>query len=104
MSETHVFFNVIQFPEGKEDEAFAAWVAIGEYMEKQEGFIGSTLYRNRRDPRMLINQGRYTTQEAFLASVQNPEFQRLSQKLTDLGVERTAGLYDSVQSFGGGAS
>jgi quinol monooxygenase YgiN len=52
---------------------------------------------------MLINQGRYTTQEAFLASVQNPEFQRLSQKLTDLGVERTAGLYDSVQSFGGGA-
>jgi len=51
---------------------------------------------------MLINQGRYTTQEAFLASVQNPEFQRLSQKLTDLGVERTAGLYDSVQPFGEG--
>jgi quinol monooxygenase YgiN len=100
MTTIHTFFNVITFPEDKVDEAFAAWQAIGEYMEKQEGFLGSMLYRNRRNPLMLINHGRYTTEEAFLASVQNQEFQALSQKLTDLGVERAAGLYDEVQSFG----
>lgn len=100
MSEHHTFFNVITFPEGNDEEAFAAWVAIGEYMETQKGFIGSTLFRNRRDPKMLINQGWYTTQEDFMASVQSEQFQALSQKLTDLGVERIAGLYDEVRSFG----
>ncbi len=53
---------------------------------------------------MLINHGRYADVEAFMAAVQSPEFQALSQKLTDLGVERTAGLYDTVRSFGGGGS
>jgi quinol monooxygenase YgiN len=100
MTGHHTFFNVITFPEGKEDEAFAAWEAIGEFMETQQGFLGSTLYRNRRNPRMLINFGRYSTEEAFLASVQNERFQALSQQLTDLGVDRIAGLYDEVRSFG----
>jgi len=103
MSDHHTFFNVITFPETRQDEAFAAWQAIGHYMETQEGFIGSTLYRNRRDPRMLINHGKYTSAELFMASVQAEEFAALSAKLTELGVERIAGLYDVVESFGDGA-
>ena len=53
---------------------------------------------------MLINKGRYESPEAFLECVQNPEFVRLSQVLTDLGVERTAGLYDAVEEFAAGGN
>ena len=44
----------------------------------------------------------YVSTETFLASVKSKEFEALSQKLTDLGVERIAGLYDAVHSFGEG--
>ena len=71
-------------------------------METQDGFLGSTLYRNRRDARMLINHGRYSSVESFLATAGSAEFKALSQKLTDLGVERIAGLYDVVKSFAEG--
>ena len=104
MSMHHTFFNVITLAEDTQDEAFEAWIAVGEWMETREGFLGSTLYRNRRNPMMLINHGRYADVEAFMAAVQSPEFQALSQRLTDLGVERSAGLYDTVRSFGGGGS
>ena len=100
----HTFFNVITLPEGDEAAALEAWAAIGVFMEAQDGFLGSTLYRNRQNPKMLINKGRYTSEESFLACVRNPEFQKLSQVLTDLGVERTAGLYDESRSFGGGGN
>ncbi len=103
MSEHHTFFNVITLPEGKEDEAIVAWKAVGDFMEGQEGFLGSMLYRNRQESRTLINHGRFTDADSFLACVRNKEFQRLSQALTDLGVKRIAGLYDQVQAFGGGA-
>lgn len=103
MSE-HTFFNVITLPEGDETEALKAWAAIGEYMVEQPGFLGSTLYRNRRNPKMLINKGRYESVESFMNCVKAEEFNRLSQKLTDLGVERTAGLYDEVKAFGGGGN
>lgn len=98
----HTFFNVIHLPDGDDGPALEAWAAVGEWMEGQAGFLGSTLYRNRMNPKMLINKGRYESQEAFMASVRNPEFQALSQKLTDLGVEREAGLYDNVRDFGAG--
>mgnify|MGYP000542498689 FL=1 len=100
----HTFFNVITFPDGDDAAAFQAWQAIGKFMEQQPGFLGSTLYRNRRNPKMLINKGRYESQEAFMECVQNKEFQRLSEVLTDLGVERTAGLYDEVEEFGQGGN
>ncbi len=100
----HTFFNVITFPDGDDSAAFKAWQAIGKFMTQQPGFVGSTLYRNRRDPKMLINKGRYESQEAFMACIQNAEFQQLSQVLTDLGVERIAGLYDEVEEFGEGGS
>ena len=98
----HTFFNVITLPSGDESPALEAWADVGTWMEQQPGFLGSTLYRNRQNPKMLINKGRYETEEAFLASVRNPEFQALSQKLTDLGVERVAGLYDNLRNFGAG--
>lgn len=104
MSSHHTFFNVITIPEGKEDETLSAWHAIGEFMEAQEGFLGSMLYRNARDPRLLINHGRYASVESFMACVKNPEFQRLSRVLTELGVERTAGLYEQIRAFGAGES
>jgi len=49
---------------------------------------------------MLINFGRFDSEEDFLASAGSEEFKALSQKLTDLGVERIAGLYEVVQKFG----
>ncbi len=100
----HTFFNVITLPEGDDGPALEAWAAVGVWMEQQAGFLGSTLYRNQQNPKMLINKGRYESQEAFMASVRNPEFQALSQKLTDLGVERVAGLYDTVRDFGHGGN
>ncbi len=100
----HTFFNVITFPDGDDKAAFEAWQAIGKFMTQQPGFLGSTLYSNRRNAKMLINRGRYESSEAFMKCVQNPEFQQLSQVLTDLGVERTAGLYDEVEQFGEGGS
>ncbi|MEM8673611.1 MAG: antibiotic biosynthesis monooxygenase family protein [Cyanobacteria bacterium P01_G01_bin.67] len=98
------FFNVITLPEGDDSEALKAWAAIGEYMVQQSGFLGSTLYRNRRNPKMLINKGRYDSEESFMNCVKSEEFNRLSQKLTDLKVERIAGLYDEVKVFGGGGN
>jgi len=100
----HAFFNVITLPEGDETEALQAWAAVGEFMVKQPGFLGSTLYRNRSNPKMLINKGRYDSEEAFISSVKSEDIQQLSQKLTDLGVQRTAGLYDEVKEFGGGGN
>ena len=100
----HTFFNVITLPDGDDTLALDAWAAVGTWMELQPGFLGSTLYRNRQNPKMLINKGRYSSEEAFMASVRNPGFQALSQKLTDLGVERVAGLYDTVRDFGDGGN
>ena len=100
----HTFFNVITFPDGDESAAFKAWQAVGNFMTGQPGFLGSTLYRNRRNPKMLINKGRYESEESFMACVKNEEFQRLSQVLTDLGVERVAGLYDEMEVFGEGGN
>lgn len=100
----HTFFNYITLPDGDDSPALEAWAAVGVWMEKQPGFLGSTLYRNRTNPKILINKGRYESEEAFLASVHNLEFQNLSQKLTDLGVERVASLYDSVRDFGQGGN
>lgn len=100
----HTFFNVIHLPDGDDNAALEAWAAVGEWMQRQSGFIGSTLYRNRMDPKMLINKGRYESEEAFMASVRSSDFQALSQKLTDLGVERVAGLYDNVRDFGAGGN
>ncbi len=74
MSEYQTFFNVITLPEGREDEALEAWKAVGRFMEGQEGFVGSTLYRNHRDPRMLINLGKYTSTDSFIASIRSEEF------------------------------
>ena len=62
------------------------------------------LYRNQRNPKMLTNKGRYETVESFMACVKISEFEKLSPVLTDLGVERVAGLYDVVQDFGGGGN
>lgn len=98
------FFNVITLPEGDDTQALQAWAAVGEFMVKQPGFLGSTLYRNRHNPRMLINKGRYDSEESFLNSVKSEEFRRLSQKLTDLGVKRIAGLYDEGREFGAGGN
>ncbi len=98
-----IFYNIIHLPEGDDSDALAAWSAVGDWMEKQDGFLGSTLYRNKMNPKTLINRGRYSSEEAFMASVKNPEFQALSQKLNDLGVKREAGLYDVVKSFADGA-
>ena len=64
---SHTFFNVITFPEGDDSTAFEAWQAIGRYMTTQPGFIGSTLYRNRQNPKILINKGRYESVELFMA-------------------------------------
>ena len=100
----HIFFNVIYLPEGNDSEALKAWAEIGEYMVKQPGFLGSTLYRNRQDSKILINKGRYDSEDSFLNCVKSEEFNRLSQKLTDLKVERIAGLYDEVKVFGGGGN
>jgi heme-degrading monooxygenase HmoA len=97
---THTFFNVITLPEGDDTEALKAWAAVGEFMEKQPGFIGSTLYRNQMADRTLINKGLYETKESFMDCVKNPEFQKLSQVLSDLDVERLAGLYDKVKADG----
>ena len=60
------FFNVITLPEKNESEVMQAWAAIGEFMVKQPGFLGSTLYRNRRNPKILINKGRYDSEESFM--------------------------------------
>ena len=38
-----------------------------------------------------------------MACVKSEEFAALSAKLTELGVERIAGLYDEVETFGDGA-
>ena len=65
---THTFYNIITLPEGDDTEALKAWAAVGEWMKQQPGFLGSTLYRNRRQPNTLINKGRYETEEAFMAS------------------------------------
>ena len=91
-------------PDGDETAALAAWAAVGEFMVQQPGFIGSTLYRNQRNPKMLINKGRYESEEAFMQCVASQEFQDLSQKLTDLKVARTAGLYETVKDFGQGGN
>jgi len=102
MSTHCTFFNVITIAEGKEEATLAAWAAVGDFMEKQEGFLGSMLYRNMRDPHILINHGRYTSEKSFMACIKNDEFQRLSQVLTELGAKRTAGLYEQVKAFGSG--
>ena len=83
---------------------YKAWQAIGGFMEKQDGFIGSTLYRNCREPNTLINKGSYESVESFMACVKSPEFKRLSEVLTRLKVKRDAGLYDEFQQFGAGGN
>ncbi|QUS57116.1 antibiotic biosynthesis monooxygenase family protein [Pseudovibrio brasiliensis] len=100
----HTFFNVITLPDNDETLALEAWAAVGTWMEQQPGFLGSTLYRNRMNPKILINKGRYESEEAFLAAASSPEFKSLSQKLTDLGVKRIAGLYDTLREFGAGGN
>lgn len=39
-----------------------------------------------------------------MACIQNPEFRQPSQLLAELGVARTAGLYDELEEFGSGGN
>ena len=75
-------------------------LGISDYMENSEGCLSTKLHRNRRDPRMLINYAKFRSMDDFMALTQTDRFQTLSQKLTVLGVERVAGTYDVVHSFG----
>ena len=101
MSNTYeTFFNIIRVPAGKEEETLAAWQAISDYMEAAPGCIATKLHRNRQDPHRLINYARFTDMPAFMQLTQDSEFTRLSQVLTDLGVEREAGVFDVLSSFG----
>lgn len=99
MSDRVPFFNIIRLPEGKEEEAMAAWKEISDLMEAQPSCLSTRLHRNKRNPSLLINNAIYTSEEEFLSIVKSPEFQALSQVLTDLGVEREAGVYEVISSF-----
>ncbi|MFT7583428.1 MAG: hypothetical protein ACI9MR_005115 [Myxococcota bacterium] len=61
------------------------------------------LCRNMREPPMLICDRRSRDTASSMASVQSPDLKRLSQVLTDFGVERAAGLNAPVEAFGNAA-
>ncbi len=100
MESYETFFNIIRAPEGKEEEVLKAWKAISDLMEALPGCLSTKLHRSRNKPRLFINYARFSSEEAFLASVRSEDFQKLSKVLSELGVEREAGLYDVVHSFG----
>ena len=99
MDNYETFFNIITIPKGKEDETIDIWTQISNFMEKSEGCISTKLHRNRRDPNLLINYAKFRNMDDFMALTTAEEFKSLSQQLTDLGVERVAGVYDVLHSF-----
>lgn len=100
MNEYETFFNIITLPEENQDEAISVWRAISDLLEKSDGCLSTKLHRNRQNQRLLINYAKFKSMDAFKALSATPEFEELSNRLTELGVERTAGTYDVLHSFG----
>lgn len=100
MDDAVTFFNIIRVPDGKAGKTLAAWRAISDLMERSEGCLSTKLHQNRQTPSLLINYARFSDTESFFRLSQTTAFLELSQRLTDLGVEREAGVYDVLHSFG----
>jgi quinol monooxygenase YgiN len=99
MSTPVTFFNIIRVPEGKESETLAVWKEISDLMEASSSCLSTKLHRNRRNPHLLINYAQFTSTEAFIELSKIEQFRVLSKLLTDLGVEREAGVYDVISTF-----
>ncbi len=99
MNQPVPFFNIIRIPAGKETEVLEVWIKISNYMEASEGCVSTRLHRNLKTPSLLINNACFTSMEAFVELTKKDEFQALSQQLSDLGVEREAGVYEVVHAF-----
>ena len=91
-------FDIIRIPEDKTDEAFAVWKQISDFKEASDDCVSTKLHRSRRDSTRFINYAIHPSEEAFERASQAEEFQRLSKRLVELGVEREASLYATPES------
>lgn len=99
MNNSIPFFNIIRLPEGKETEVLEVWKKISDFMEASEGCISTRLHRNLDNPRLLINNAHFADVASFVNLTNQPEFLELSAQLTELGVEREAGIYEVIHTF-----
>ena len=68
--------NTFVAPEGKTDEALAAWKDDSEYMKSKPGFISAQLFRGVGGSRVFTNVAVWESTERLLAAFATPEFAR----------------------------
>jgi heme-degrading monooxygenase HmoA len=88
MSTPAIFINCFEVPAGREDEFFAKWSTVNQYMRKKPGFISNRLHRaTTPDARFrFINYVQWRSvadfqaahDKGFRALVDRPDWQGIS--------------------------
>lgn len=62
--------NCFQIPAGREDEFFALWQQVNNYMRKKKGYIGHTLHRSLEPGAQyrFVNVAQWSSQGDFQAA------------------------------------
>jgi len=75
--------NTFVAPEGKADEALAAWERDAAYMKDKPGFISAQLFRGIGGSRVFTNIAVWESTEHLLAAFGTPEFARQMKHYPD---------------------
>jgi heme-degrading monooxygenase HmoA len=76
------FVNCLRVDSGREDEAYATWKRVNDYMVAKPGYLSHVLYRRMRPdtPFAFINVVRWTSAESLRAAQDEP-FRKLIRNL-----------------------
>ena len=74
-----ILINAFEVPDGQDDEFLTNWEEAKEYMERQPGYVSTTLHKSL-DPGArfrYINVAGWQSPQAFQAALTSPEFTAL---------------------------
>ena len=94
-----IVINPFEVSTGNEEEAIVMWDKFAEYFGKQPGYVSAKLHRAiSPDARFhLVTIAEWESPDHFMAALNNPELQRISETATDHS-PNFPGLYEVIRT------
>jgi heme oxygenase (mycobilin-producing) len=79
---TVILINPFEVPAGEDETFLSGWEATRDFLRAQSGYVGA-VYMSvcRPTPTSAVNIGMYESPQSFQATVQNPEFRKVSTQI-----------------------